>query len=93
MQSDLPQSPAKRASFAWRAMTSVLIAAAFLLLVVSGAVLFVSPPDRVATPSRPISVGALCAPSKTPAISIRRNRFVYLGNSTGGRNVFLHSLK
>ena len=38
MQSDLPQSPAKRPSFAWRAMTSVLIAAAFLLLVVSGVV-------------------------------------------------------
>ena len=48
MQSDLPQSPAKRPSFAWRAMTSVLIAASFLLLVVSGVVLFVSPPGRVA---------------------------------------------
>jgi len=48
MQSDLPKSPAKRPSFAWRAMTSVLIAAAFLLLVVSGVVLFVSPPGRVA---------------------------------------------
>lgn len=32
----------------WRAMTSVLIAASFLLLLVSGAVLFVSPPGRVA---------------------------------------------
>ena len=32
----------------WRAMTSVLIAASFLLLLISGAVLFVSPPGRVA---------------------------------------------
>ncbi len=48
MQTDLPQSPVKRPSFAWRAMTSVLIAASFLLVVVSGVVLFVSPPGRVA---------------------------------------------
>lgn len=34
--------------FMWRAMTSVLIAACFLLLVVSGVILFVSPPGRVA---------------------------------------------
>jgi len=34
--------------FMWRAMTSVLIATAFLLLLVSGAVLFISPPGRVA---------------------------------------------
>ena len=32
----------------WRAMTSVFIAGSFLLLLVSGAVLFVSPPGRVA---------------------------------------------
>ena len=32
----------------WRAMTSVLIACSFLLLLISGAVLFVSPPGRVA---------------------------------------------
>ena len=32
----------------WRAMTSILIAASFLLLLISGAVLFVSPPGRVA---------------------------------------------
>jgi uncharacterized membrane protein YgcG len=32
----------------WRAMTSVLIAASFLLLLVSGVILFVSPPGRVA---------------------------------------------
>jgi len=34
--------------FMWRAMTSVLIAASFLLLVISGVILFVSPPGRVA---------------------------------------------
>ena len=32
----------------WRAMTSVLIACSFLLLLISGAVLFISPPGRVA---------------------------------------------
>jgi len=32
----------------WRAMTSVFIAASFLLLLISGAVLFISPPGRVA---------------------------------------------
>lgn len=48
MQNDLHLSPAKRPSFAWRAMTSVLIADSFVLLVVSGVVLFVSPPGRVA---------------------------------------------
>jgi len=32
----------------WRAMTSILIAAWFLLLLISGAVLFVSPPGRLA---------------------------------------------
>ena len=32
----------------WRAMTSVFIASSFLLLLVSGAVLFISPPGRVA---------------------------------------------
>ncbi len=34
--------------FQWRAFTSVLIGLAFLLLVVSGTVLFISPPGRVA---------------------------------------------
>ena len=34
--------------FAWRSMTSVLIAASFLFLVVSGVILFVSPPGRIA---------------------------------------------
>lgn len=34
--------------FMWRAMTSVFIAASFLLLLISGTVLFVSPPGRVA---------------------------------------------
>jgi uncharacterized membrane protein YgcG len=38
----------KRPVFAWRAMTSVLIAASFLILVFSGIILFVSPPGRVA---------------------------------------------
>jgi len=38
----------QRPRFMWRAMTSVFIAASFLLLLVSGAVLFVSPPGRVA---------------------------------------------
>lgn len=38
----------QRPRFMWRAMTSVFIAAAFLLLLVSGAVLFISPPGRVA---------------------------------------------
>lgn len=33
--------------FMWRAMTSVLVAASFLLLLISGVVLFVSPPGRV----------------------------------------------
>lgn len=37
-----------RARFQWRAMTSVLIAASFLLLVATGVVLFVSPPGRIA---------------------------------------------
>jgi len=32
----------------WRAMTSILIATSFLLLLISGVVLFVSPPGRVA---------------------------------------------
>ena len=32
----------------WRAMTSILIAASFLLLLISGVILFVSPPGRVA---------------------------------------------
>jgi uncharacterized membrane protein YgcG len=38
----------KRPRFMWRAMTSVLIAASFVILVVSGVMLFVSPPGRIA---------------------------------------------
>ncbi len=34
--------------FAWRAMTSVLIATSFVILVLSGIMLFVSPPGRIA---------------------------------------------
>jgi ABC-type Fe3+-siderophore transport system permease subunit len=34
--------------FVWRAMTSVLIAASFLILLITGVVLFVSPPGRIA---------------------------------------------
>lgn len=34
--------------FAWRAMTSILIAASFVILAFSGAILFVSPPGRIA---------------------------------------------
>lgn len=41
-----PASPPR--PFQWRAMTSVLIATSFLLLVVTGVVLFVSPPGRIA---------------------------------------------
>ena len=37
-----------RSRFAWRSMTSVLIAASFLILVLSGVLLFVSPPGRIA---------------------------------------------
>jgi len=40
--------PVKRKLFAWRALTSVLIAASFLILVFSGIMLFVSPPGRIA---------------------------------------------
>jgi hypothetical protein len=38
----------RRPVFAWRALISVLISGAFLVLVVSGTVLFVSPPGRIA---------------------------------------------
>lgn len=41
-------SSARRPRFAWRALTSVLIAVSFLVLLVTGVVLFVSPPGRVA---------------------------------------------
>jgi hypothetical protein len=37
-----------RPRLAWRAMTSVLIAISFVVLVVTGAILFVSPPGRIA---------------------------------------------
>jgi hypothetical protein len=39
---------ARTARFRWRALTSVLITAAFLVLTASGIVLFISPPGRVA---------------------------------------------
>jgi hypothetical protein len=48
MQDNNSPMPAPRPRFAWRAMTSVLIAAAFLILVFSGVILFVSPPGRIA---------------------------------------------
>ena len=48
MQSDNRQLPTPRPRFAWRAMTSVLIAASFTILVFSGVILFVSPPGRIA---------------------------------------------
>ncbi len=38
----------QKSRFMWRAMTSVLVAVSFLLLLISGVVLFVSPPGRVA---------------------------------------------
>ncbi len=38
----------KRASFQWRAMVSVLVGFAFVVLVVTGLVLFISPPGRIA---------------------------------------------
>lgn len=37
-----------KSGFQWRALTSVLISACFLLLMLSGAMLFVSPPGRIA---------------------------------------------
>lgn len=45
---ELPSKAAKRPPLSWRALTSVLIFAGFLALVVSGIMLFVSPPGRVA---------------------------------------------
>lgn len=39
---------ASRPSFQWRALTSVLISACFLLLLLSGIMLFVCPPGRIA---------------------------------------------
>ncbi len=48
MQSDQSDHPGKPQAFRWRAMTSVLIAASFAILLVSGIMLFVSPPGRVA---------------------------------------------
>ena len=48
MQLDNSQTPVARPRFAWRAMTSVLIAISFLILVFSGVILFVSPPGRIA---------------------------------------------
>jgi uncharacterized membrane protein YgcG len=39
---------ANRPRFAWRAMVSVLIAASFVILVLSGIILFVAPPGRIA---------------------------------------------
>lgn len=43
-----PSNVATRRQFSWRALTSVLIFAGFLVLVVSGIMLFVAPPGRVA---------------------------------------------
>jgi len=48
MQHGNPPVAGARPRFAWRALTSVLIAASFVILVFSGIVLFVSPPGRVA---------------------------------------------
>jgi len=42
------ETATKKNPFAWRALTSTLIATAFLVLVITGIVLFVSPPGRVA---------------------------------------------
>ena len=38
----------RKSRFSWRALASVLIGVAFLVMVVSGTILFVSPPGRVA---------------------------------------------
>lgn len=48
MQNDSSHPLERRRPFAWRAMTSVLLAAAAFNLVFSGIMLFVSPPGRVA---------------------------------------------
>jgi hypothetical protein len=48
MQNENQQMSARRPSFAWRAMTSVPIAASFVILILSGVILFVSPPGRIA---------------------------------------------
>jgi hypothetical protein len=45
--SEPSQSFDKRKAFAWRAMTSVLIGVSFIVLVVTGFVLFVTPPGRI----------------------------------------------
>lgn len=45
---DKPSPLNQRAPFAWRAMTSVLITVSFVILVLSGGMLFVSPPGRIA---------------------------------------------
>jgi len=45
---DKPIPLNQRAPFAWRAMTSVLITVSFIILVLSGVMLFVSPPGRIA---------------------------------------------
>jgi len=48
MDHEQPPAATRRPRFAWRALTSVLIALSFLVLVATGVVLFVSPPGRVA---------------------------------------------
>jgi hypothetical protein len=48
MQNDNSQPAGGGRRFSWRALTSVLIAISFLVLVFSGVILFVSPPGRVA---------------------------------------------
>lgn len=48
MQNDLTQTAATRPRFSWRALTSILAASSFSILVFSGVILFVSPPGRIA---------------------------------------------
>lgn len=48
MQDDHSQPSGKRPSFSWRALISVLVTASSIILVLSGIMLFVSPPGRVA---------------------------------------------
>ena len=42
------QDPPRRRRFALRAMTSVLLTCSFAMLLVSGYVLFIAPPGRIA---------------------------------------------
>jgi hypothetical protein len=47
-RTDMDSAPNRLRPFRWRALTSVLITAAFLVLVVSGTILFIAPPGRIA---------------------------------------------